>query len=472
MVTIKTQPVPRGRIFFLFFSDSFVFILTWFLCGSLFKFPHGNVEFLQISFLSLFFLQLYFWNKGHYTRKKPLVDEMGEIFSGVIFVAMANATVLYSLKIAFSRYFFFLFFLGTVLGLIFVRCVVAKFIISQRWKIPTVIIGTGSNAQDAALALMGEPQMGIEIKAFLEVEDDKQWQQSGIEVLGKMIPVRPIGQDPVETLLSMGRPNLVVALELGGFQRNINIINKIQRNFVNFHFCPALRGLPLYGLETSHFFRQEVLMLRVRNNLGRRLPKLFKRTFDLLLSLVLLIALSPLFLFLFIKLKAEGGEVVFSHSRIGQKGAEFPCHKFRTMVRDADKVLQNLLDSDPSARKEWDANFKLKNDPRITPLGKFLRSTSLDELPQLWNVLKGEMSLVGPRPIIQEEVARYSQDIKYYYQVKPGMTGLWQISGRSDSGYGSRVWLDVWYVKNWSPWYDLVILFRTLGVVFRGSGAY
>ncbi len=142
------------------------------------------------------------------------------------------------------------------------------------------------------------------------------------------------------------------------------------------------------------------------------------------------------------------------------------------MVTNSKEVLENLLLNDPVSKMEWDATFKLKNDPRVTKIGAFLRRTSLDELPQLFNVLKGEMSLVGPRPIIDEELERYNDEVEYYLLSKPGMTGLWQVSGRSDVDYETRVYLDTWYVKNWSMWNDLVILFKTVNVVLRRDGAY
>lgn len=142
------------------------------------------------------------------------------------------------------------------------------------------------------------------------------------------------------------------------------------------------------------------------------------------------------------------------------------------MVVNSSEVLRNLLETDEQARQEWNETFKLKNDPRITSIGHFLRRTSLDELPQLFNVLKGEMSLVGPRPIIYEELSRYNEEVDYYLLSKPGMTGLWQVSGRSDVDYGTRVYLDAWYVKNWSMWNDIVILLKTVSVVLRKEGAY
>jgi lipopolysaccharide/colanic/teichoic acid biosynthesis glycosyltransferase len=142
------------------------------------------------------------------------------------------------------------------------------------------------------------------------------------------------------------------------------------------------------------------------------------------------------------------------------------------MVINSKEVLEQLLANNPEARAEWDETFKLKNDPRITRIGHLLRKTSMDELPQLFNVLKGEMSLVGPRPIINAELERYSDEVDYYLLSKPGMTGLWQVSGRSDVDYETRVYLDAWYVKNWSMWNDIAILFKTVSVVLRKDGAY
>ena len=142
------------------------------------------------------------------------------------------------------------------------------------------------------------------------------------------------------------------------------------------------------------------------------------------------------------------------------------------MVNNSDEVLEKILATDENARLEWEKDFKLKDDPRITPIGKWLRARSLDELPQLWNVLKGEMSLVGPRPIVKKELSYYQEDVDYYLMAKPGMTGLWQVSGRNNVSYDTRVYFDTWYAKNWSLWNDIVILLKTAKVVCKKTGAY
>ncbi|HEV2673913.1 MAG TPA: sugar transferase [Aliidongia sp.] len=197
-----------------------------------------------------------------------------------------------------------------------------------------------------------------------------------------------------------------------------------------------------------------------------------KRAFDLAASLVLILLLGPLLLLIAIAVRCDGGNALFGHRRMGAAGRTFRCWKFRSMVPDAEAVLAHTLASDPAARAEWDRDFKLRRDPRVTPLGNFLRKSSLDELPQLFNVLKGEMSLVGPRPIVAAEVERYGASIEEYRACKPGITGLWQVSGRNDVDYADRVELDRQYAQTWSLAGDLMILVRTLGVVARRSGAY
>jgi len=197
-----------------------------------------------------------------------------------------------------------------------------------------------------------------------------------------------------------------------------------------------------------------------------------KRAFDLVVASLLIILFGPLLLLIALAVRLDGGPALFGHRRCGAAGTSFRCWKFRSMVVDAETVLARTLASDPEARAEWDRDFKLRNDPRVTRLGNFLRKSSLDELPQLFNVLKGEMSLVGPRPIVAAEVERYGAAMEEYRACKPGITGLWQVSGRNDVDYAERVELDRRYAWTWSLKGDVMILIRTLGVVARRSGAY
>ncbi|HIG9540891.1 TPA: undecaprenyl-phosphate galactose phosphotransferase WbaP, partial [Klebsiella variicola] len=254
--------------------------------------------------------------------------------------------------------------------------------------------------------------------------------------------------------------------------RNTWLRNFMIKGFRYVSVIPTLRGMPLDSTDMSFIFSHEVMIFRVQQNLAKWSSRILKRLFDIIGSIFIIIILSPALLYISRKVKKDGGPAIYGHERIGKGGRPFKCLKFRSMVINSKEVLEELLICDPKARQEWNATFKLKNDPRITKIGAFLRRTSLDELPQLFNVLKGDMSLVGPRPIITAELERYNDEVEYYLLSKPGMTGLWQVSGRSDVDYETRVYLDAWYVKNWSMWNDIAILFKTISVVLRKDGAY
>jgi lipopolysaccharide/colanic/teichoic acid biosynthesis glycosyltransferase len=196
-----------------------------------------------------------------------------------------------------------------------------------------------------------------------------------------------------------------------------------------------------------------------------------KRLIDIIASLLaLLVLLLPMGL-LYLCLWAEGGNPIFKHLRVGKNGVPFYCLKFRSMIPHAEMVLETYLATHLEAAQEWAACHKLSNDPRITRLGHFLRKSSLDELPQLYNVLKGEMSLVGPRPIVVGEMAKYKDALPYYLRMQPGLTGLWQVSGRSNTPYAYRIFLDRWYATHHSLCLDIVILLKTLPAVLLMHGS-
>ena len=198
-----------------------------------------------------------------------------------------------------------------------------------------------------------------------------------------------------------------------------------------------------------------------------------KRSCDIVLALAAIIALLPLLAACYLLVAAtSSGPVIFRHRRVGFGGRQFDCFKFRTMQIDAERRLRDLLAKDPEARREWELKHKLRDDPRITPFGVLLRRSSLDELPQLFNILFGQMSMVGPRPIVESEIAKYHDHFAVYASGRPGLTGLWQVRGRNTTSYAQRVAYDVEYLRNWSLWKDLRILIMTVGHVFEGTGAY
>ncbi len=199
-----------------------------------------------------------------------------------------------------------------------------------------------------------------------------------------------------------------------------------------------------------------------------------KRAFDAITAGTVLLIISPIMLMIWIAVRFDGGPGFYGHRRVGHGGREFRCLKFRSMVTNADEVLRALLARDPAAREEWEKSRKLLRDPRVTRVGRFLRATSLDELPQLFNVLRGDMSLVGPRPVVRAEIDKFyhGTDREAYFSVRPGVTGLWQVSGRSDASYDQRVRLDCEYVMRASFAFDMLILCKTVAVVLKRRGAY
>jgi len=252
-----------------------------------------------------------------------------------------------------------------------------------------------------------------------------------------------------------------------------SITNQLQKYTSSILLVPDLIGIPALSSETDCFFNEKILAFTTRNNLASRLNIIIKYLFDLFVGAVIFILLIPVMLIIAIAIRIDSpGPIGFSHKRVGHKGKQFDCYKFRTMVINANEILTELIAKDPALKEEWEQNFKLKDDPRVTRIGKILRKSSLDELPQILNVIKGEMSLVGPRPIVEDEIVRFGEHARDCFMVRPGMTGLWAISGRSDMDYEERARMEAWYIHNWSMWLDISILFRTISVVINGKGAY
>jgi len=406
-----------------------------------------------------------------YTRRKPFWTELWQIFMGLLMFATVNAALSGMGDTGFARPCLVITWLSLLLLLPGARTVSRFFLCHfKMWCIPTLIIGNGENAKEAYLALKSEPSMGFDVKAFALLANNDCIASAPSPIAA--MPIVFVNKHP-QNFQQLRPFHCVIALEAHERELRDTVIRLLNQNKINdIHVIPSMRGVPLYGMETSHFFSHEVLLIQLRNNLANPLHRISKRVFDVFGSISLLLLLSPLFALLAYKVGKDGGEPFFGHLRVGQNGQLFKCYKFRSMVINAEEVLKHLLATDPVAQAEWEQDFKLKTDPRVSQLGAFLRRSSLDEIPQLWNVLKGDMSLVGPRPVVQAELERYGEDVDYYLMAKPGMTGLWQVSGRNDVDYATRVYLDSWYVKNWSLWTDIAILFKTISVVTGRSGAY
>ncbi|MEL9636547.1 undecaprenyl-phosphate galactose phosphotransferase WbaP [Escherichia coli] len=404
----------------------------------------------------------------HYFYRKTFWFELKEILRTLVIFAVIEMAVIAFAKWYFSRYVWLLTWVMAIFLVPLARIAIKWLLMKWGlWLRDTWIIGSGKNAYEAYKAITSERNLGLNVVGFVTDEQMQGEQRKTIDEL-------PIIIGSIDWLNSKDkRTQFIVAVE----SEQSDIRNKWLREFMikGYRYVsviPTLRGMPLDSTDMSFIFSHEVMIFRVQQNLAKWSSRIIKRCFDLFGSICIILILSPLLIYIYMKVKKDGGPAIYGHDRVGINGKTFKCLKFRSMVVNSKEILDELLKNDPKAKEEWDATFKLKNDPRITKIGAFLRKTSLDELPQLLNVLKGEMSLVGPRPIINAELERYNDQVDYYLLSKPSMTGLWQVSGRSDVDYDTRVYFDAWYVKNWSMWNDIAILLKTVIVVLKKDGAY
>ena len=478
-VTKTTMNHQNNHLFYLLpilllLSDYIAIVLSEEIAYTLRNVLISNNGILHISWLNFWItfpcLYLIFMNmKQLYTRKFPFYKTIENIFYASLYAITAIIIVLYIAQTAgsTSRLFIGLFGILSFMNLSLFRYIIKKMlkklVILQT---PVLIIGAGKTAE---LLLHGIRQdTGMEYKVIGLLEDNQPSDDIAkkYSILG--------GFDDAERIIQQtGVQHIFIAAPGMEQEKLTTLISRIQPLVKNVGIIPNLVGVPMGGIEIESLFNEKLMLVRLKNNLKRPINRFTKTIFDYTLTIIGTICISPILLAIaFWIYKDSPGPVIFKHRRIGKDGKEFDCYKFRTMCVDAKERLEELLANDPKARAEWEKDFKLKNDPRITRSGAFLRKTSLDDLPQIFNVLKGEMSLVGPRPIIRDEMIRYEEHIADYLMVKPGITGMWQVSGRNDIDYTERVLLDSRYVRNWSVWLDIMLLWRTFKVVVKRKGAY
>ena len=429
---------------------------------------------LHISWLNFWvvfpLLYLIFLNiEQLYNRRAQFWQIIQKLFITSCYAVTSIIILLYIARIAgsTSRMFIAVFWLLSFILLVIFRYIVKKILEKyQLLQIPVLIIGAGKTAELLVQGIINDAGMGYKIIGLLEDNKVEEGILENYPVLGKF-------SDAEQVIAKYNINHVFIAapgLEQGKLTK---LIYKVQPLVKSMGVIPNLVGVPMGGIEAESLFNEKLMLLRLKNNLARPINRWIKTIFDYVLTITGTIAISPIFIVIALWIyKDSPGPVIFKHRRIGKNGKEFNCYKFRSMCVDAKEKLEHLLKTDPKAKAEWEKDFKLKNDPRITQSGAFLRKTSLDELPQIFNVLKGEMSLVGPRPIIRDEMKRYGEYIDDYLMVKPGITGMWQVSGRSDIDYAERVLLDSWYTRNWSVWLDITLFWRTIKIVVQCKGAY
>lgn len=324
------------------------------------------------------------------------------------------------------------------------------------WQTPVVFLQQGDAVDTIWKALEAHPQRGLKPLTSLDIDHDR--------------PLLP--QLDAARLRHVCHDCLAVLLLDGDSAARESLVRQVSRLFRSVLLVPSIT-MGSHRVWLTPRDLEGAVGLLVRQNLLDVRRLWVKRVMDVTLTLAASPVIVPLVGLIALAIKLDSpGPVFYAQRRIGQNGAEFHVYKFRTMVPDADALLRDCLSRDPGLAAQWEAGQKLHNDPRVTRVGKWLRKWSLDELPQLWNVLMGNMSLVGPRPIILDEVERYGNVYREYVRVKPGLTGLWQVSGRNNTSYAARIDYDHYYVTNWSVWLDIWILARTVPVVLVGRGAY
>ena len=432
------------------------------------EFPQIDITFFWWVFPVWLFFFAY---EGLYTKRFSFWDEVKILWKVVFFSTLGVFTILYLGKIGEQVSRTVLVVMGVISFplLPVVRINAKKLLIFMGLlKRKVLILGAGKTGELIFNALKRDKNLGLNVVGFLDDDPEK----IGNRIGGIKIHA---GVDKAQKYIGRcGIQDVVIAMPGCEKEKFISLINNLQHKARNILLIPDLFGITVLGTNLQHFFQEQIIGLEVKNNLAQPANILMKKLFDLIVSCVFLIVLSIPMIIIAILIKINSkGPAIFSQERRGKNDKPFRCYKFRTMYNDAEPRLNGLLETSDKARDEWNQHWKLKNDPRITKIGRFLRQTSLDELPQIFNVLKGNMSLVGPRPVTKREITEYYKEhAGLCFCVPPGITGLWQVSGRSNTGYEYRIALDSWYVRNWNLWLDIVILLRTIKEVFRKEGAY
>jgi Undecaprenyl-phosphate galactose phosphotransferase WbaP len=424
-------------------------------------------QYINLTPIIGLFIVVYALNKLYPAFGVHVIDELQKISisTSVVFLLIIAATYWAKVSIFYSRILLTVFW---ILSLILVPCFRGFFrsfaIKMGIWGEPVALIGFGLQGKKLNQYLKTNPQLGF--LPVIGIDENLEQKYGDFPVLK---PDTILNDPDFFTRLRIQTAILSLPEVPDFFKHELFVEKKygLHRLVIisDFHGVAgsAVNLLDLHG----------ILGLEIEKNLLNPWEQFIKRVMEIMIVFVAGLVFLPFFLLIVGAILIDSrGKVFYGHKRVGRGGKEFTMWKFRTMVSNADQVLSDYLKTNPGKEEEWKSTSKIKEDPRITRVGKFLRRTSLDEIPQLWNVLKSEMSLVGPRPIIQREIVKYEKVYRLYTQVSPGMTGIWQVSGRNNLKYEDRVGLDEYYIRHWSIWMDIYILAKTIPTAVSGKGAY
>lgn len=387
-------------------------------------------------------------------------ETMQRTFYAVLYSEIFCIIALYVFKSSnyLSRSYIVIFFVISFLSLYLFRQLLVKTCNKLNiLKTPVIFVGNGKATEDIIYFTNHNNCFGIKVAdIFEEIEDINQLRKN---IIGR------IEQLKVKTII-IAIPNL---------EKNklLDLVEDIQPLVRNLMFVPNTIGVPVYNIEIKKIYQSNMILLGIKNNLAKRTNRRIKRVFDLIIGSIIFIVILPILLIIAILIKIDSkGPIFFNAKRIGKNGKLFKCYKFRSMYQNADELLIKHLNNNPELKDQWNKFQKLKeNDIRVTKIGFFIRKYSLDELPQIFNVLKGDMSLVGPRPYLPREKELMNSFYNIIITTLPGITGYWQVSGRSNVTFKKRLEMDNWYIRNWSIWIDIIFLIKTVKVVFCSKGA-
>lgn len=432
-------------------------------------FSEENLRYIDLFIVIPFIYIAFIAAARTYRRIIPFWQRIESLFYSSIYSIIAILLFFFvrANSTEHSIAFLALLWLASFICLIIVRYLLKRILDERKiFRIPLLIVG----AQEEALAFVKSINNDIGMSSYKVVGliSDKT-PIKGLE----NYPLLGDFKDIEKIIKTTGVNNVLIAIPYLEQAKMQNIIHRVQPLVKNICIIPNLQAIPMGGADLETFFDEKFMLIKVRNNLARNINKLIKLIFDLIVGLLICILVIPIIIACAIWVKLDSkGPVFYNAKRIGKNGKEFTCYKFRSMYTNGDELLKQYLAENLVAKKEWDEFQKLHNfDPRVTKAGKIMRKTSLDELPQILNVLKGEMSLVGPRPYLPREKEMMGSFYNIIISTVPGITGYWQVNGRSDVTFEDRLKMDDWYVRNWSVWIDVILLIKTIKVVIFNKGA-
>lgn len=382
------------------------------------------------------------------------------MFGGIALSIIVETDKREFISIAFLIAFFFSTFSLPLSRTIARRYVYSRF---KWWGIPAVVFGKTSDAKNVLDDLLDNPSLGYIPVAIIDEKESTAKEYRGIPILKSLEDSKRLN-----TELHIRMAIIIHSDSIG--EESKHLLLTTLSNFRYNIIIPKLNLINTISLSIKDI--NGTLGFATTHNLTKWYNIAVKKLLDLSILFFAGLILLPFICIVAVLVKLSSpGPVFYGHERIGRAGKKIRVWKFRSMEINAEEKLEKVLAENPEYQKEWNESFKLTNDPRVTPIGRFLRKSSLDELPQLFNVLMGDMSFIGPRPVTDDEILKYGENFTYIFSVKPGLSGMWQVSGRSDTDYAERVAFDSYYIQNWSIWLDIWLIFKTIGVVLTGKGA-